>query len=126
MKKLTKEQILNIQKEAINRYGGIHGIRDEGLFDSAINAPYQTFGGEDLYPSVESKIAKLAYSLIKNHPFLDGNKRVGVNVFLTLLYANNINIEATEQDVIELGLAIADGTYSEEEILRWIEKYRKE
>lgn len=77
MKRLTKEQVLLLHSQLIQEFGGSDGLREEGLLESALASPFQSFGGEDLYPSIQAKAAQLGYGLIKNHPFLDGNKRIG-------------------------------------------------
>ncbi|MDR2568732.1 MAG: Fic family protein, partial [Oscillospiraceae bacterium] len=76
MKKLSKEQVLLLHCELINAHGGSDGIRDESLLDSAISAPFQTFGGQSMFPSIQQKAVRLGYGLIMNHPFIDGNKRI--------------------------------------------------
>ena len=85
MKVLLKEQIVLLHSELIRRYGGSDGIRDEGLLESSVNLPFQTFGGADLYPSLLEKAARLAYGLINNPPFIDGNKRIGAHAMLVFL-----------------------------------------
>ena len=93
---LSKEQILNLHSQLIKKFGGIDGIRDEGLLESALNNSYSAYFGLENYPTVEEKAARLAYSLTKNHPFLDGNKRIGVLIilifkaFFTTLFNFNI------------------------------------
>src|SRR6185312_11978530 len=79
------EDILNLHKYSIQKYGGSEGLRDSGLLESAIARPFQTFDGEDLYPSVFEKAAALGESLIINHPFIDGNKRTGTVAMAALL-----------------------------------------
>jgi death on curing protein len=74
---ITKEIILYLHERSVQEYGGSHAIRDEGLMESAITRPYQTFDGVDLYPSFYEKAAAIAESIIINHPFVDGNKRTG-------------------------------------------------
>ena len=81
---LSKEQIVGLHKNMLIATGGTDGIRDESLLDSAISAPYQTFDGIELYPTIFAKIARIAYSLVLNHPFVDGNKRIGTYVMLVL------------------------------------------
>lgn len=88
MKILTKQQILMLHNDLITQSGGSGGIRDEGLLDSAINTPFQSFGGTDLYPTLLQKAARLGYGLIKNHPFVDGNKRIGTHAMLVFLDIN--------------------------------------
>ncbi|MDR2787004.1 MAG: Fic family protein [Candidatus Accumulibacter sp.] len=77
---LSTEQVLLLHRITAEASGGSAGVRDGGLLDSALNAPFQTFGGQELYPSLVGKAARLGYSLIANHPFVDGNKRIGVGV----------------------------------------------
>ena len=79
MKKLTKEQILMLHNELIRETGGSGGLRDEGLLDSALNAPFQGFGDVDSFPSLQQKGARLGYGLVCNHAFVDGNKRIGAH-----------------------------------------------
>ena len=100
--------------------GGSFGIRDGNLLDSALEGIFQTFDGKELYPTKEEKGAMLGYSLISNHAFVDGNKRIGVYVMLTFLEVNGIRIECTDDELIELGLGVAAGEISYEELLDWI------
>lgn len=93
MIRLTKSQILQLHSELIQVTGGIDGVRDDGLLDSALESPFQTFDGDDLYPDLQQKAARLGYSLISNHPFVDGNKRIGVHTMLTFLSLNGIKID---------------------------------
>lgn len=103
--------------------GGGVGVRDEGLLDSALNNAYSTFGGEELYKTKEEKAASLGFSLISNHAFVDGNKRIGVYVMLTFLEAEGIKMNCTNADVVDLGLSVADGKMKYDEILKWIKKF---
>ena len=105
--------------------GGSVGIRDEGLLDSAIEGIYQTFNGKELYPSKEEKGARLGYSLISNHSFLDGNKRIGMFVMLTFLEVNGIRLECTNEDVAEAGLAVADGKMGYKDLLEWVKSHEE-
>lgn len=114
------ERIINIHEELINKIGGLHGIRDENLLDMSVNSPFQTFGGVDLYPTLYDKAAHLTYSIIKNHPFLDGNKRTGVTVMIVFLKANGVEINCTNEELAALGWGLADGSISESELLDWI------
>ena len=102
--------------------GGDVGVRDAGLLDSALNSPYQTFGGEDLYKTVEEKGARLGFSLIANHPFVDGNKRIGIFIMLVFLELNGVRIDPTDEEVIRVALAVASSEMSYEELLSWIIK----
>ena len=85
MIRLSKTQILLLHEQLIAETGGSSGLREEGMLDSALNAPFQTFGGEDAYPSLQQKAARLCFGLVKNHPFVDGNKRIGAHVMLVFL-----------------------------------------
>lgn len=92
MKVLSKRQILLLHSMLVAQSGGMDGLRDEGLLDAAINMPLQTFGGQELYPTILEKAARLGYGLIRNHPFLDGNKRIGTHAMLVFLDINNITL----------------------------------
>ncbi|MCL2566270.1 MAG: type II toxin-antitoxin system death-on-curing family toxin [Defluviitaleaceae bacterium] len=106
---LSKEQIKRLHKDMIIATGGSDGIRDESLLDSAISAPYQTFDGVELYPSAAAKIARITYSLVCNHSFVDGNKRIGTYAMLVLLELNNIEVNFTDEDIVFIGLGLASG-----------------
>lgn len=120
MKHLSKQQIMNLHSLAIKKTGGLDGIRDEGLLESAINSPFQSFAGEELYPSIQSKAARLGFSIINNHPFLDGNKRIGILVMMVFLDVNGIELLCSDEDVIDLGLGVASGKYDSEYMKEWI------
>ena len=85
MKKISKDQVLMLHSMVIKQSGGIDGIRDNGLLESALNTPFQSFSNEELYPSIQGKAARLCYSIINNHPFIDGNKRIGILAMLMFL-----------------------------------------
>ncbi len=106
MIRLTKEQVIFVHSQLITTTGGTDGIRDDGLLESALNVPFQTFNGKDVYPSLMLKAARLGYSLISNHPFVDGNKRIGVHVMLVFLALNGIELSYTQAELIELGLGV--------------------
>ncbi len=120
MKRLSAEQIKLLHKILLDETGGLDGIRDENLFDSAINAPFQTFDGKQLYATIEQKAARLGFSLIKDHAFNDGNKRVGILAMLTFLELNGIVIDASDDELISIGLGVADGSMSDKDLLKWI------
>ena len=124
MIKFSKEKVKLLHQLMAEATGGSAGVRDEGLLDSAIENAFATFGGEELYPSKEEKAASLAYSLISDHAFVDGNKRIGVYVMLSFLELNGIRIEASDDDVIKLGLGTADGSMKRDEILAWIMEHK--
>ena len=121
MKRLTVEDLLLLHRLLIEETGGKDGLRDPGLLDMAANSPYQTFGGQELYPSLPSKAAQLCFSLIQDHPFLDGNKRIGVLAMLTLLELCGCPILPTDEELVRIGLGVASGEMSAEEVARWIE-----
>ncbi|WP_298739156.1 type II toxin-antitoxin system death-on-curing family toxin [uncultured Treponema sp.] len=119
---ISKEQVLKIHTSLIKETGGIDGIRDENLLDSALNSPFQTFDSKELYPEILDKAAQLSYSIIKNHPFLDGNKRIGTHIMLVFLVLNNTRLTYTQKELIDFGLKVADSSLSKGEIKNWIEK----
>lgn len=119
MKRLSKEQVIKIHNMLISQTGGSDGIRDEGLLESALNAPFQTFDGEYIYRTIKAKAAKLGYFLVKNHPFIDGNKRIGILVMITFLEINGVEVTCTDEELITLGLGLADGTIDDEDLLNW-------
>ena len=124
MIKFTKEKVKLLHQLISEETGGSVGIRDEGLLESALEGAFATFDGKDLYPSKEEKGARLGYTLISNHAFVDGNKRIGMYVMLTFLEVNGIKIEATNEEVAETGLAVAAGTMKYEELLKWVTDHR--
>jgi len=101
------------------------GLRDRGLLESAVSAPFQTFGGQDLYPTLFDKAAQLLYGLNKNHSFVDGNKRIAVHAMLVFLLINDIRIEYTQSDIVTLSLAVADDKATPEDIIDWIKARTK-
>ena len=124
MIKFSKEKVKLLHQLISEETGGSIGIRDEGLLESALEGAFATFDGKDLYPSKEEKGARLGYTLISNHAFVDGNKRIGMYVMLTFLEVNGIKIEATNEDVAETGFAVAAGTIKYEELLKWVKDHR--
>lgn len=120
MIKFSKEKVLLLHQIMAEVTGGSAGIRDDALLESAIESAYATFDGIDLYPSKEEKAARLGFSLIFNHAFVDGNKRIGMYIMLSFLDINGVKIEASNEDVVSLGLAVADGSAKYNEILDWI------
>lgn len=120
MIRLTKEQVLLLHAQLIKATGGSSGIRDNGLLDSALESPFQSFDGEELYPSIQSKAARLCYGLVKNHAMIDGNKRIGVHTMLVFLTVNGYELEYTQKELSDLILDVADGKKEYENILSWI------
>lgn len=122
MRFLDLEELKIFHNRIIERTGGSKGIRDEGLLESALNKPFQTFDGEDLYKTLVDKISAVTFSLISNHGFVDGNKRIGVSVMLFLLRLNKIEIKYLQTDLVGLGLGVASGKLNEKNIKEWIEE----
>lgn len=117
---LTKEQVLMLHKAIYDRFGGSCGVRDEGLLDSALEAPFQTFAGEDLYKTDLDKIVRFGYGLIRNHPFADGNKRIGALSLLTLLKLNVYDVDASNDDLTEIIMGVAAGEKDENDLREWV------
>ena len=120
MIRLSKSQILLLHEQLIVETGGSSGLRDEEMLDSALNAPFQTFGGEDVYPSLQQKAARLCFGLVKNHPFIDGNKRIGAHVMLVFLALNGIELQHTQTELSDVILQFAAGTIQSSDLLNWI------
>ena len=120
MTKLSNEQILTLHSMIIKQSGGSDGVRDNGLLDMALHAPFQTFENTELYPSIQSKADRLCFSIISNHPFIDGNKRIGILAMLVFLDVNQVMIQCSNQEIIELGLGVASGNFNTELIIDWI------
>ena len=99
MKKLTREQIVSMHGELISAHGGCEGLRDEDMLESALAAPFQTFDGQAIYQTVQQKAARLGFGLIMNHPFIDGNKRIGAHAMITMLAMNGIELEYTQKEL---------------------------
>lgn len=119
------EQVIKLHSSLIAKTGGMDGIRDENLLDSALKSPFQTFDGNELYPDIFDKASQLCYSLVENHPFADGNKRIGVHLTLLFLKINNENIEYSQAELIDFGLNIASGKMNKDDIKAWFLNYRK-
>ena len=120
MIRLSKSQVLFIHDQLIAETGGSPGLRDEGLLDSALNAPFQTFSGKSVYPSLQQKAARLCFGLVKNHPFIDGNKRIGAHAMLVFLALNGVELQHSQEELSDIILMLAAGEITAEELLRWI------
>lgn len=118
------DDIIYINNLTIKKHGGSPGIKNKSLIESSLNSGLATFDGNDLYPKIEDKISMISYSFIKNHGFNDGNKRVGCIVLLTLCHKNNIIINPSQKDLINLGLGVASGNLGKEDIKSFILKYK--
>lgn len=123
MIRASKERVLLLHQLIAQATGGAIGVRDEDLLDSALEGIFQTFEGEELYPTKEEKGARLGYSLIANHAFVDGNKRIGMHVMLTFLEVNGIKVVCTDEELVEAGLSVASGRMGYEELLIWVREH---
>lgn len=121
----SEDQILNIHSALIIKTGGIDGIREYSLLDLSLQSIFQTFDGKELYPSVVDKAAQLCYSLIESHPFLDGNKRIGIHLALIFLKINGIDLQYSQEELIDFGFGIASGKMKKDKIKEWFMKRSK-
>jgi death on curing protein len=117
---IGKEAILQLHELSIKTYGGSHGLRDEGLLESAIGRAYQTFGGEDLYPTAIEKAAAIFESLVINHPFVDGNKRTGFLGMYAVLQMGGIDLTAAQADAYTFTIAVSTGEKKYDDIVAWL------
>ncbi len=122
MIKFNKERILLLYQMLVEATGGTYGIRDESMLESAIEAPYQTFDGKELFPSKLEKAARLGFGLVANHPFIDGNKRIGIYIMLSFLEVNGIHLEFTDEEIEDIALGIAADKYRYEDLLQFLNK----
>lgn len=120
MRKLSKEQVLLLHTQLIEEFGGTDGVRDYNLLDSALETPFQSFAGEELYPTIQAKAARLGYGLIKNHTMLDGNKRIGAHAMLVFLALNGIEMKYTQKELYETVLSVGAGSLEYEDLLQWV------
>ena len=120
MIKFSKEKVKLLHQLLAEATGGSIGIRDEGLLDSALESAFSGFGEQEFYPTKEEKGARLGYALITNHAFVDGNKRIGTYIMLTFLEMNGIRIRCTDEDLVHIGLSVADGSMKYEDLLQWV------
>lgn len=124
MIRFSKEKVLLLHRIMAQATGGSVGVRDEGLLESALEAAFSEFGGMEFYPTKEEKAARLGYSLISNHAFVDGNKRIGMYIMLTFLEVNGIHMDCTNEDVVFAGLSVAAGTMDYDGLLAWVREHR--
>ena len=120
VKRIGIDEIISLHSILISQSGGLDGIRDAKLLDLSVNSPYHTFGGQHLYPTIQAMAAHLAFSLVKNHPFLDGNKRIGVFAMMIFLEINGLPLICTDNELETLGWGLADGSINESELIGWI------
>lgn len=125
MIRLSKEQVILLHKRLIETTGGSDGIRDIGMLDSALANPFQSFENKELYPSVQAKAAQLCFGIVKNHPMIDGNKRLGAHVMLVFLALNGYELVYTQQELSGVILDLASGKIDADDILQWIISHQK-
>ncbi|MDW8742392.1 type II toxin-antitoxin system death-on-curing family toxin [Streptococcus suis] len=123
MKILTVEQVIALHSRLIQASGGLDGVRDAGLVESSLSSAFSTYFGIEKYPSIEEKAARLCYSLVNNHAFLDGNKRIDVYVMLIFLELNGIVLKQTDEEIVKLGLGVASSELDYHAILEYIRNH---
>ena len=124
MIRFSKEKILLLHRLMAIETGGSVGARDEALLESALESAFAGFGDRAFYPSKEEKAAKIGFSLVSNHAFVDGNNRIGMFIMITFLEVNGIYLDCTNEEVVKVGLALAEGKFKYEELLSWIREHR--
>ena len=125
MIRFSREKVLLLHKILAEATGGSVGIRDANLLDSALESAFSGFGDKEFYPTKQEKGARLGYCLISNHAFVDGNKRIGLYVMLSFLEMNGIRILCTDDELIHIGLSVADGSMGYEDLLQWVWGHEK-
>ena len=116
---ITKDEAIAVHSAAIARFGGVGGIRDEGLLASALAQPFQSFDGIDLYPTNEAKACRYAYGIIKDHPFVDGNKRTATALMGAYLRMSGFEFRPGHAELLEAMSGVADGSWSFEDLVSW-------
>ena len=124
MKYLELSYVIKLHEKMIAKTGGSSGIRDIALLESALENAKSTFHGIDLYPTVEEKCASICFSIINNHPFIDGNKRMGIFILLFLGEINGLQFQYTQQNLVELGQGIAAGSIKKTDLIDWMHKHK--
>jgi death on curing protein len=120
---LALAEVLELHRSVIDRWGGANGIRDLGALESALAQPRQSFAGQDLYPDITSKAAALCFSLVLNHPFVDGNKRIGHAAMETFLMINGHELRAAVDEQERIMLDLAAGNLSRDPFAEWIKQH---
>lgn len=120
---ITADDVIALHSRVIEKSGGLDGLRDRDILDSAISAPLQSFGGKELFPTDLEKIARVGFGLAANHAFLDGNKRIGAMVVQLLLKWNGYALHLQQGELADMFIAIADGSAKEEDLLCWIKQH---
>ena len=125
MRYLSIQEVIELHGRLLQQSGGADGIRDWSALESSVAQPHQTFGGEELYPSLASKAAALGFFLVRNHPFVDGNKRIGHAALEVTLVLNGFELNASVDEQEQIVLALASGTVSREEFATWVTQHLK-
>lgn len=120
---LTFAEVLELHQSVLERWGGAGGIRDINVLESALAQPRQSFGDADLYPDLPSKAAALCFPLVLNHPFIDGNKRIGHAAMEVFLMVNGKELRASVDDQERIILELAAGQLSRDAFLEWVQKH---
>jgi death on curing protein len=123
MRYLTLDEVLELHRQVLAQSGGAAGVRDPGGLDSALAQPRMTFDGADLYPTLADKAAALGFSLIANHPFVDGNKRIGHAAMEVFLVLNGWQLSAAVDEQEQVILAVAAGRWRREEFTAWVRSH---
>lgn len=123
--KISSDMVKLMHKLIAEETGGSVGLKDEGLLESAIENAFQTFDGVELYKTKEEKGARLGYGLISNHAFIDGNKRIGMHIMILFLELNGVHMQLTDQDIVNAGLNVANGSMKYEDLLDWVLIHKK-
>jgi death-on-curing protein len=125
MRYLALAEVVELHRRLLEAAGGAAGIRDLGALESAVAQPKATFGGVDLYPTLADKAAALCFTLVNNHPFVDGNKRLGHAAMETLLVLNGTEVDAPVGDQERVMLALASGQIDRDELANWLGQHLK-
>ncbi len=125
MRYLKLKEVIDLHHQVVEQSGGSLGIRDLGALESAVAQPLMSFGGEDLYPTLEDKAAALGFSLVMNHPFIDGNKRIGHAAMETFLILNGVEIDASVDEQEQVILSLAAGQLERESFTEWLKQHIK-
>ena len=125
MIRFSKEKVLLLHKILAEATGGMSGVCDEAMLDSALESAYAGFGDKEFYPTKEEKGARLGYALISNHAFVDGNKRIGIYVMLSFLEMNGVPVQCSDEELVRIGLSVADGSMEYDELLQWVLDHRQ-
>jgi death-on-curing protein len=120
---ISIEEVVDLHRRIIHQSGGTLGLRDQGSLESSVRQPLQAFGDQDLYPTLAEKAAALGYFLIQNHPFVDGNKRIGHAALETVLLLNGYELAASVDEQERIVLSVASGELDREQFTLWVRQH---